>query len=917
MGKRLTALKKFAVAILVLLLPVLADMYREDVFLSGAAAAETDGGQEGKQDSLVRLIRAEGSARLVEVGGVSFRKIIGPATFLHNNTYLKCDSALWNVDSNYINALGNVSVRQKETVLYSDSLHYIVALDLAQFRGSLVELIDRDSNVLRTRNLDYHTKDSVATFFGGGAMVDKDGNVIESENGKYESKSKVFTFVDRVKMHSDGMLVYSDRMVYYADTDLVTFGTRTKIWNEDNFLSAYAGVYLRPEEEIRFWDRCYMLTPDQEIYSDSLKYLRYTKEAELFRNVQIEDIEQQSILFGDYAYMKEEPFYAVMTERPSLASYGYENGVPDTMFVSADTFMVYNLLYRQVDSMEKVNAVSRLDVIKLDPIGDLVRKDKEKAEKAREEAEAARTGKVTSSSAKSDAAASGRPSSGTGSASRKSAPKQGSIPDSGKKDGGTVGENAENQSVADSASVAAGLSVAGAEASAEAAVLPVDSVAPSIDSIAPPVDSVAFSVDSVAPSVDSLPFSVDSMSSSVDSLVVPDQAGPIADSMMPAVDSAAMAERAKFVADSLARDTMEVNFIKAFRNVRLFKGDMQGKADSMIYTSLDSITRLYREPVMWNGPESQYSSDSMFIVTENKTLKKANLMGASFVISQQDANHFNQIKSTEMIAFFRDNEIVRYDALGGVSTIFYLEEDGEITTMNPTSAKMLTVNFLNREVQRLKYIGEIKNDAWSLAEIKEEQKKLKDFRWLDTLRPEDRFDVCGRAVKPSDRVNASALPYPTFSETNFYFDGYMVPVIEGLLKQKDTRDSVRVEEEVKEQERRAIENEQKQQAAEERQQEEKKNDIRRTVVSEGKVSYFILYLGEDYSGNLTSMKVSFMKDDVRDMRKEMKRLDKAGRKFMKKHMAMEEKRRKAEKSVRGKAGSVEPEDIAGPEAGRK
>ena len=128
-------------------------------------------------DSLVVLMSSK-SAQLVDIEGASYRKVIGPARFLHNNTYLLCDTALWNVDSRFIDAWGNVSILQEETVLTSDKLTYFIDNDLAQFRGTLVQLQDKDHNILRTRFLDYNTKDSVAVFNHGGAMRDKDGQII-------------------------------------------------------------------------------------------------------------------------------------------------------------------------------------------------------------------------------------------------------------------------------------------------------------------------------------------------------------------------------------------------------------------------------------------------------------------------------------------------------------------------------------------------------------------------------------------------------------------------------------------------------------------------------------------------------------------------------------------------------------------
>ncbi|MBR5182850.1 MAG: hypothetical protein IKW15_00070, partial [Bacteroidales bacterium] len=141
----------------------------------------------GGADSLVRLVEAQ-SAHLIEVDGVSMRKVVGPATFLHNNTYLKCDTALWNVNTNIIDAIGNVQILQENTSLTSDRIEYVASENLAKFRGSLVQLFDREGNILNTNYLNYNTKDSIATFFGGASMKNADGNVIESVEGMYFSK---------------------------------------------------------------------------------------------------------------------------------------------------------------------------------------------------------------------------------------------------------------------------------------------------------------------------------------------------------------------------------------------------------------------------------------------------------------------------------------------------------------------------------------------------------------------------------------------------------------------------------------------------------------------------------------------------------------------------------------------------------
>jgi lipopolysaccharide assembly outer membrane protein LptD (OstA) len=208
--------------------------------------------QKERQDSLVRLMNGE-SAQLIEQFGRVFRKVIGhPATFLHNDTYLNCDTAMWDVDSHIINAIGHVQIIQNRTVLSSDKLDYFIDQNLAQFRGGVVQLQDKDRNTLRTRYLDFNTKDSVGIFQNGGVMKDKDGQIIESLNGTYDSKIKTFTFADNVNMYTDSIFVKTNRLVYESAKRLATFSNNTNAWKENNMLSANGGWYDRRERDFPF-----------------------------------------------------------------------------------------------------------------------------------------------------------------------------------------------------------------------------------------------------------------------------------------------------------------------------------------------------------------------------------------------------------------------------------------------------------------------------------------------------------------------------------------------------------------------------------------------------------------------------------------------------------------------------------------
>ena len=89
----------------------------------GLVAQRTPSGQS--PDNVVTLLSAQ-SAELMEVRGQSIRKVVGPARFYHNKTYLICDTAYWNVDDQLIKAIGHVKIVQNQTQLTSETLDYVV-----------------------------------------------------------------------------------------------------------------------------------------------------------------------------------------------------------------------------------------------------------------------------------------------------------------------------------------------------------------------------------------------------------------------------------------------------------------------------------------------------------------------------------------------------------------------------------------------------------------------------------------------------------------------------------------------------------------------------------------------------------------------------------------------------------------------
>ena len=338
-----------------------------------------------RRDSLVRLLGCD-ELQQVEEKGFNFRKALGHARFEHNSTLLVCDTALWNVNQNIINAFGNVKIIQNNTVLSSDRLDYLIDQDLAEFRGTLVQLQDKDKNTLRTRDLDYNTKDSVAVFRHGGALRDKDGQIIESDDGYYYSKTNTFDFMGNVNMYTDSIFVKTDNLTYNTATNIALFGTGTNAWKDSNMLSSKAGEYDRNIERFTFTKDVHLLTTDQEAWADTLVFYRIPNNIEMFGHVELLDTTRNVAALAGYVQYVDSLSCVKLAREPAVIAISEQGEKRDTAYIGADTLVLRSFMRFEVDSTEVEAAAARLKELNVDPVTEYRRKAAEAARAAAEEA---------------------------------------------------------------------------------------------------------------------------------------------------------------------------------------------------------------------------------------------------------------------------------------------------------------------------------------------------------------------------------------------------------------------------------------------------------------------------------------------------------------------------------------------------
>lgn len=773
-----------------------------------------------QKDSLVRLLGCD-ELQQVEEYGQSYRKALGHARFEHNSTLLICDTALWNVNQNVINAFGNVQIIQNNTVLSSESLDYLIDQNLAQFRGALVQLRDKDGNTLRTTDLDYNTKDSVAVFRNGGALRDKDGQIIESDDGHYYSKLKTFSFTNNVNMYTDSIFVKTDDLDYNTGTNVATFGTGTNAWRDNNMLSSQAGFYERTLEKFTFFRNVHILTENQEAWADTLVYYRVPNNVEMFGHVELLDTTRNVAAVAGYVQYIDSLSFIKLTREPAVIAISGQGEKRDTAYIGADTLILRSIPKCDVDSSEISNSASRLKEINVDPVTEYRRKAYEAAKAAAEEARKKREEEDPNAAGASDRGASavkpgGKP---TG----KPAGKAGgtAIGKTAGTTAGKTGDNSGGKAISKSGKLS-GNAMIGDPVTKGRQGLPApwddvieyapprfqlpDTLKTSPDTVRVPSDSLAAKtlsavtepVSVTEPAEVTDPQSPDSLTVPTDSLTVPTDSLTVpGDSLHVPTDSLSLAPK----------DSTKISFIYGIRNVKVFRNDMQVACDSLAYTDLDSLIRLYENPIVWNEIKRQYSADSITVIVKNRSIDRASLMSNAFIIVQEDTLSYDQIRGTEMMAYFDSTGALRrFDSMGGASGVFYIEENGSLATVNKFESKMLTATLKDGNIQDLNYFDAVKTDAYPVVQMKKDEKILKGFDWQPDKRPKGPEDITPYKPRESQRKVYENVPRAEFAQTDIYFPGHMNSVYKMLARQ----DSLK---RVRNAERRRLEAERKAEAA--------------------------------------------------------------------------------------------------------
>lgn len=199
--------------------------------------------------------------------------------------------------------------------------------------------------------------------------------------------------------------------------------------------------------------------------------------------------------------------------------------------------------------------------------------------------------------------------------------------------------------------------------------------------------------------------------------------------------------------DSLKKDSLlytDSVVIRAYHNVKVFKRDMQAVADTMYYSSSDSLLTLNYLPVLWNK-QSQLTGKKIWVYfTGGSSVSKINIPENVFMVEQADSTHYTQLKGKELWAYFIKDTLRQIDITGTVQGVYYLKNNKNklqgANTIESATVKLLSNG---KQIDKVLFNKNPKGKIIPMKDVVPKDLELKGFSWQIERKPKSKEDLLG------------------------------------------------------------------------------------------------------------------------------------------------------------------------------
>lgn len=238
---------------------------------------------------------------------------------------------------------------------------------------------------------------------------------------------------------------------------------------------------------------------------------------------------------------------------------------------------------------------------------------------------------------------------------------------------------------------------------------------------------------------------------------------------------------------------------RAYYNVRIFKSDLSGKADSVHVDHKSGLTQMInlkrfssgdafstaRKPILWNMG-NQMTGDTIHMISnvETEKLDSLKVFNNAFLISKDSlSDGFNQIKGQTLIGLFRENELYNVDIIKNAEVIYYAYNDeNELVGIDKSKSATINIQIEESEITEISKLKQVDGMIYPEEDFPKNARIFRGFDWREDEQPlsvDDLFKDDPPLELPIIKGLDPYVPDETF------FDEALIERVEATKKDKE------------------------------------------------------------------------------------------------------------------------------------
>lgn len=258
----------------------------------------------------------------------------GQVYIVHEGVEMWCDQAFVYTQDNFVNAYGNVLLKQGDSISMKSS--YAEYNGNTQFAFASGNVVFKNPNTTLKTDTLYFDRIKQQAFYRSGGTVQDTASILTSRIGRYFAKQKKYQFIENVTIKNPKYTVYSQQLDFYSETGGAYLYGKSTIVSDASTIYCERGYYNTRKNTGYFVKNSQIDYNNRILLGDSIYFDRTKKFASATNNIKVIDTLNKTIITGHYAEVYRKKDSVFITKRPVALSVKEQ----DSIYVHADTLQV-------------------------------------------------------------------------------------------------------------------------------------------------------------------------------------------------------------------------------------------------------------------------------------------------------------------------------------------------------------------------------------------------------------------------------------------------------------------------------------------------------------------------------------------------------------------------------------------------